>query len=484
MPNLLPTQGYRLGSLGGRFNRRRLPPPSPPPLSAPYEEPLPQAEMYSRLTPQVAPPDAPTQPEDEGRLLAEYLAATKQAPMPERLSGGGYRVGEDTYRPSRFQRLAGAAATGWMGGIGGPKAAQETHESIFEKPYEREMGEYGAREEMRRRRVAELQPAMQLEEQRKTRLQIAEENRGGRATEAMRRRLESADTRADRMGVREQAAKDRAAALAAKETEPYTLGPGQRRFKGSQVIAEGVPLKETAVKDEYEKAVAEGYKGSRADWKTLVADTYATGWIAMATPEGKTIWVHKSTGEVSEAPPRTRPQFTATERTQLSDFDELIGRSDRLRDIADRNRGSIGWLQGKGSALKRNIVGVSDEVNELFRISDNMADVLLRARSGAQINEQEYIRLRTLVPNPRLSEAKFFSDLELFQQELQRIRARRSGAAPLITPTGSQPQSGGGAGGQGGGAGTIHYQSGAKGWDIPASQAAEFEAAHPEAKRQ
>ena len=445
---------------------------------APYLQQLSQAPENPQVEPEAGP---------DTSLRDEYMRMLGESPRMPRLrpdlgSGAFEDVEGGVQAPSRLARLLGAFGTGATAARHGPEAARQYRERYEYGPYQEERMPVEEQEAKRQERMKALLPVVQLEEQRATRLGLAKEATAQRSTEAMRRRLESADALAERMAGRRQAAQDRAATLAAKETEPYTLGPSERRFKGSQVIAEGVPLKETAAKDEYEKAVAEGWKGTRAEWKTLVADTYATGWTAMATPEGKTIWVHKSTGQVSEAPPNTRPQFTAAERMQLSDIDELIGRADRLREIADRNRGSVGWIQGKGSALKRDIIGVSEEVNELFRISDNMADVLLRARSGAQINEQEYKRLRTLVPNPRLSEAKFFSDLELFQQELQRIRARPSGAAPLITPR--EGAAAPGAGGQGSGAGTIHYQSGAKGWDIPASQAAEFEAAHPEAKRQ
>jgi hypothetical protein len=66
--------------------------------------------------------------------------------------------------------------------------------------------------------------------------------------------------------------------------------------------------------------------------------------------------------------------------------------------------------------------------------------LLLRARSGAQINEQEYQRLTKIVPNPNSPDARFLSDLRNFREEVRGVLARRSGAQPLITPRGGGPQ--------------------------------------------
>jgi hypothetical protein len=57
-------------------------------------------------------------------------------------------------------------------------------------------------------------------------------------------------------------------------------------------------------------------------------------------------------------------------------------------------------------------------------MTDDAGDQLLRARSGAQINDQEYQRLRNLVPNPRGTVSKFFSDLRLFRNEMTRLQQK------------------------------------------------------------
>ena len=161
MPIQLPAPGYQLGMGGGRFGRR-LP---PPPVMA-------NRRLRPPIEPELPPPQE-TMPSQD--LLPEYLAeARRTIPMPSRLPGpgAGYRVGEERYAPSRLQQALGAAATGWMAGQGGPKAGQETYRQIFEAPYERAMGEFGTEEEMRKRRLESLKPAIEAYEGRENRKEL------------------------------------------------------------------------------------------------------------------------------------------------------------------------------------------------------------------------------------------------------------------------------------------------------------------------
>ena len=168
---------------------------------------------------------------------------------------------------------------------------------------------------------------------------------------------------------------------------------------------------------------------------TLVAKTYGPGFRELTTPDGQTIYMHPSTGRIELSPAGTRPQFTAAEREEVNMMDEMLTQLSQLRTLAQDNPKAVGFGQGTVASARLNVTGGGgSEVAELFRIADGISDLLLRARSGAQINEQEYKRLRALTPNPRLSETKFFSDLDAFEAEVQRTIARRTGAAPLVTP--------------------------------------------------
>jgi len=82
---------------------------------------------------------------------------------------------------------------------------------------------------------------------------------------------------------------------------------------------------------------------------------------------------------------------------------------------------------------------------------EGMADVLLRLRSGAQINEQEFVRLRDLLPKADDEIQVYRAGLDRFESEVRRLkiqRLKRSGqtreqakeeAAGLELPQGTPP---------------------------------------------
>ena len=71
----------------------------------------------------------------------------------------------------------------------------------------------------------------------------------------------------------------------------------------------------------------------------------------------------------------------------------------------------------------------------------SMRDALLRAKSGAQINEQEYRRLKNILPDEYKADKSFIARLDRFDKELNDIvsgrgRAKRGlGATPVNTPS-------------------------------------------------
>ena len=185
---------------------------------------------------------------------------------------------------------------------------------------------------------------------------------------------------------------------------------------------------------------------------TLVARNYARYDERFNPETGRTEYFFPGTNQRSVSPEGTRPELNAGEIEELSTVDEMLTQIGQLRTLAKDNPQSIGSISGRFSSLRSRTTGGGGglplgieregsgaEVAEMFRISDGTADLLLRARSGAQINEQEYARLRQLVPNPRSADTKFWSDLDSFEAELQRVQARRTGAAPLITPESERP---------------------------------------------
>lgn len=79
----------------------------------------------------------------------------------------------------------------------------------------------------------------------------------------------------------------------------------------------------------------------------------------------------------------------------------------------------VGPIAGRTGAVEEKFLGTAskDQVKFYSWVRD-IQDSLLRARSGAQINEQEYQRLANFLPDPNLPSKSFEARAERFKQEL------------------------------------------------------------------
>ena len=84
----------------------------------------------------------------------------------------------------------------------------------------------------------------------------------------------------------------------------------------------------------------------------------------------------------------------------------------------------MGWFRevGVAGAIERGTgLGTSPKEVSFKRIVNDLSDRLLRARSGAQINEQEFERLTKIVPRLNTSEEVFKAEVRSFIEELDKI---------------------------------------------------------------
>jgi len=143
-----------------------------------------------------------------------------------------------------------------------------------------------------------------------------------------------------------------------------------------------------------------------------------------------TEWVNTKNPDLRIPEPKNGSRvnpMSETSRTKNEQLDLMRHDMALLDTLTDQSnvQDAIGAGSGRFTNWTRGIVEKDDDVNEAFRISANLADILLRARSGAQINEQEYARLKKLVPNPETPLARFKSDLRGFARELNIALKRR-----------------------------------------------------------
>jgi hypothetical protein len=197
----------------------------------------------------------------------------------------------------------------------------------------------------------------------------------------------------------------------------------------------GVDLTPGAVIDDNVLAAITQLQGHRIQAEASGRSARAMGTPQKLLDEQGNIkgWMFPATGQFVPNTVGGRASGMSTgeldRRGMLNQMAQSVG---ELRTLSEKNRDSIGVVMGKVSSLKRDTVGVSPEVDDIFHIADNLSDMLLRARSGAQINEQEYNRLRGLVPNPRGPVSKYFDDLRRFETELGQLSAVRNFQ---VTPT-------------------------------------------------
>jgi hypothetical protein len=96
-----------------------------------------------------------------------------------------------------------------------------------------------------------------------------------------------------------------------------------------------------------------------------------------------------------------------------------------------RNSGLLSPLQNAGLVDQPD----PDYVSMVTRLED-IAEGLLRARSGQQINEKEYARLRGLVADAASGGPIVFNvKMQRFEEDLDRLMARRFGGSAAAAPT-------------------------------------------------
>lgn len=130
---------------------------------------------------------------------------------------------------------------------------------------------------------------------------------------------------------------------------------------------------------------------------------------------------------------KTPEGFAGARKSPLSEesrakevaLDDMIWQAERIDVLAAKHRDSIGPVDSALGRVAAATVGNDPEVAELRRLTGNIGDQLLRARSGAAVTPSEYERLVKLVPQTGSPESNFVSNLKSFYDELKRIKQSR-----------------------------------------------------------
>lgn len=138
-------------------------------------------------------------------------------------------------------------------------------------------------------------------------------------------------------------------------------------------------------------------------------------------------------GTTMKAGPLTIPmnrELTEGESKTLGNAESMGGQISKMRELVQNDKRSMTQMMSKAP------FGLGNEDAQRFNLVKNdLVDRLVRMRSGAQINEQEFRRLSSLLPQALRNDKVDLEQLAVFEQEMNNIQGRIQGGANF------QPQS-------------------------------------------
>lgn len=107
---------------------------------------------------------------------------------------------------------------------------------------------------------------------------------------------------------------------------------------------------------------------------------------------------------------------------QLNKVSDLLTLKDNINRTKELFKNTyVGPVMGRLGAVGEKLVNLPEDQVMFYSYVRDMKDALLRARSGAQINEQEYKRLVSFLPDENLPEKNFQSRMKRFEEEINTI---------------------------------------------------------------
>ncbi len=124
-------------------------------------------------------------------------------------------------------------------------------------------------------------------------------------------------------------------------------------------------------------------------------------------------------------PTELRKPLSDAQLAKVGELNAVLKNIDKTKELYGYGTGKeheewVGPIAGRKGGLESKYTGTaSPEQVKFYSYVKDMQDALLRARSGAQINEQEYSRLVNFLPDPNLPPKTFKAKLERFQEATQ-----------------------------------------------------------------
>lgn len=108
-------------------------------------------------------------------------------------------------------------------------------------------------------------------------------------------------------------------------------------------------------------------------------------------------------------------------------FQDMIDKLDILDENSKKHPGVIGPLAGRGVDFLDNIINLDPEINQIFAISKDLADLEGRKRSGATIRPDEEKNFRQFAPFPYQTSSAYYGNIERFRNYLKTLYQNETG---------------------------------------------------------
>lgn len=141
---------------------------------------------------------------------------------------------------------------------------------------------------------------------------------------------------------------------------------------------------------------------------------------------------------------KEKPPTSAEERKKYVDTQLLMKMTTQAESLLNKKESDewIGPVAGRIGQIQEKITELPKDQIDLYATMRDINDFVLRVRSGAQINEQEYKRLTSFLTDPNLPKPTLKARLERFRNELEWMHglvAKEMGKENVTKPSGKTP---------------------------------------------
>lgn len=183
------------------------------------------------------------------------------------------------------------------------------------------------------------------------------------------------------------------------------------------------------IKQQY--APASTLYGKLPGWWPYASDEEKANYLASRGGEefGKTPWymspdyAKTPEGEMAAGKRPKAARVPSSERQEVNKLEDFAAKLDRIGELRkDEYTGSVWTAKGRKAIVgrvKEATIGDTPEATEFRQLTRELADDLLRLRSGAQINEQEYKRMLSFMPTLDMPAATFMARYDSLKKTIQ-----------------------------------------------------------------